>query len=159
MSTSTTVLSILAAVAIGLAPGCVNSFKGEDSTESFDEAAVIVSAYQIENLPESEFLGDWPDLEHRPGDKEGWLWGILETTDSSTKKQESRSYVVGYMESDVATYNVPSTPIYTVTDSAGAVTSRQDFKTVSSENWFKHPVWRFDFQDSVLVAIDLIGAP
>lgn len=144
---------------IVLVLGCVNSFKGENPTRSFDDAAVIVSAYQTEELTEAEFLGDWPNLEHRPGDKEGWLWGILDTSDSSTRNQESRSYVVGYMESEVITRNTPSTPIYTVTDSGGAVSSHQDFKTVSSENWNRHPVWRFDFEDSVLTEIELLGAP
>jgi hypothetical protein len=120
---------------------------------------VIVSAYQTDDLAESEFLKDWPDLEHRSGDKDGWIWGILETTDSSTRNQDARSYVVGYLESGVITENTSSTPVYVVADSTGAQTAMQDFKTVSSEKWTRHPVWRFEFRDSTLVVIDQVGSP
>lgn len=141
-----------------LAPGCARKYSGP-AIRSFDDAAVIVSDYQFQVLTESEFLQDWPDLHHRYGDKEGGLWGILETTDSSTGKRESRAYLVGYMESTVLTRATPATPIYTVTDSAGVVSSHQEFETVSSQNWSRHLVWRFDFEDSMLVGMEMVAAP
>jgi len=141
-----------------LTPGCARKYSGP-TIRSFDDAIIIVSDYQSEVLTESEFLQDWPDLQHRYGDREESLWGILETTDSSTRKKESRAYLVGYMESEVLTRSTPSTPIYTRADSGGVVTSHQEFETVSSRNWSSHQVWRFDFEDSMLVGMELVGAP
>ena len=143
-------------LALMLVSACVNSFKGENPTKSFDDAVVIVSAYQTEELAESEFLEDWPDLQHRAGDKEGWLWGILETLKSGSHQQDSRSYLVGYFDSEFVTTHLPTSPGISKSDS---LSQGSDYKTVTSQKWSRHEVWRFDFQDSLLVGIELVGAP
>jgi hypothetical protein len=134
--------------------GCAARYSGE-YVKSFEDAREIVGAYQEEELTERSFLEDWPMLANESGNRYEWVWGILEASEQGRSRS---SYWVGYFEPDDVRTVKPAPTRYVQTDSTGTVISQAP-EVVIRHIWAKHSVWRLDFQDSVLVSVDMIDTP
>jgi len=124
-----------------------------------DEALALVGSYRPGELTESTFLGDWPMLENRPGDKHEWAWGILKTSSNRVDRAVTRSYWLGFFDSDVTTFTRDRGHVFAVSDSTGSYVIEPQVETVVQENWVARKMWRLDFQDSVLVALERAESP
>ena len=136
-------------------PGC--SRHTGTFIRSPEEATRIVGTYQSGTLTEAQFLEDWPSLENAAGSKHAWAWGILETSSTKVDHQVGRSYALGYFKSTFTERTQQTGDFITVSDSTGVHIVPRTVERIIEEHWERHSVWRFDFQDSVLVKMEQIG--
>ena len=111
---------------ITLSLGCSRRAKFEGVLiGSYEEASSVVGTYREEDLSETQFLLDWPMIGREVG-KDEFAWGIVKTSTLKTGGKVKNSYWLGYLKSKGT--------------------------TGTRANWTGHGVWRFDFEDSVLVS-------